>query len=224
MSHSKNIYEKILKLPLFQGMSKSELTQVLTQTKFEFISLAKGKTIIYEGDNCTHLYFLLDGSICMITTPDDHRFNIIESIYAPDILQPEHFFGMTQRYDSTFTSHTDSQLLRIHKNDVNAIIEHFNIFRINLFNMLATQSQRQKHHLWRAIPTNTHQKIVRFFENHSRRPAGEKVFNIKMQQLANEIGESRLQVSRELNRLQNEQLIILTRGQIHIPALERLLM
>ena len=122
MSHSKNIYEKILKLPLFQGMSKSELTQVLTQTKFEFISLAKGKTIIYEGDNCTHLYFLLDGSICMITTPDDHRFNIIENIYAPDILQPEHFFGMTQRYDSTFTSHTDSQLLRIHKNDVNAII------------------------------------------------------------------------------------------------------
>ena len=41
MSHSKNIYEKILKLPLFHGMSKSELTQVLTQTKFEFISLAK---------------------------------------------------------------------------------------------------------------------------------------------------------------------------------------
>ena len=33
MTPSQNIYERILKLPLFSGMSKNELTQVVTETK-----------------------------------------------------------------------------------------------------------------------------------------------------------------------------------------------
>ena len=45
---------------------------------------------------------------------------------------------------------------------------------------------------------------------------------ITMQTLASEIGESRLNVSRELHRLEKENLIQLTRERICIPHLENL--
>jgi hypothetical protein len=55
------------------------------------------------------------------------------------------------------------------------------------------------------------------------RPAGEKTLNIKMETLATLIAESRLNVSRELNAMQQEGLISITRGIIRVPALEKLL-
>ena len=45
-----------------------------------------------------------------------------------------------------------------------------------------------------------------------------------MERLAEELNDSRLNVSRVLNRLQAEGLLELHRGRIDIPQLERLLM
>jgi predicted transcriptional regulator len=56
------------------------------------------------------------------------------------------------------------------------------------------------------------------------RPAGEKTLYIKMETLASLIAESRLNVSRELKKMHHDGLIQLTRGMIHVPALEQLLM
>ena len=45
-----------------------------------------------------------------------------------------------------------------------------------------------------------------------------------METLAKELNDGRLNVSKELNRMSDEGLIILHRGGFVIPALERLLM
>ena len=60
-------------------------------------------------------------------------------------------------------------------------------------------------------------------ESHSVRPAGEKIFHIKMTRLAEEMNVKRIYVSKALNELQSEGLIRLERGRIYIPALENLI-
>ena len=55
-------------------------------------------------------------------------------------------------------------------------------------------------------------------------PAGQKVFFMLMEHLADELNDSRLNVSRVLNQLQREGLVELHRGRVVIPQLERLLM
>ena len=57
---------------------------------------------------------------------------------------------------------------------------------------------------------------------HSIHPAGEKKIKIKMTTLAHELNESRLNISIELNKLQDDGLISLSRGMIIVPALELL--
>lgn len=56
------------------------------------------------------------------------------------------------------------------------------------------------------------------------KPAGTKTVHIKMDRLAEELNENRLNISRELNKMQDEGLLQLKRAIIHIPSLERLIM
>ena len=210
-------------LPLFQGMSSNDMTSVAGKTKFAFHRVAKGKKVVSEGDPCQNLFFLLDGSMQVTSRADDNSYSMVEEMSAPDVIQPERIFGLTQRYSKTFTALTDCQLVSISKAEMLRLSEEHMIFQLNLLNIISTQSQRITHQPWRVRPQGIRNKIVRFVETHSMRPAGEKTLYIKMETLAMLIAESRLNVSKELNAMQKEGLISITRGIIRIPALEKLM-
>jgi CRP-like cAMP-binding protein len=76
---------------------------------------------------------------------------------------------------------------------------------------------------WTRPPQSLEERVIRFLVQHSTYPAGHKVFNILMTRLADELNDSRLNVSRVLNDMQHKGLITLGRGKIDIPQLERLL-
>ena len=96
------------------------------------------------------------------------------------------------------------------------------VFRLNLLNIISTQSQRLQQQPWHPQPSDLRQRIIHFFKDRSLRPAGEKVFKIKMVRLATELNASRLDISIALNAMQADGLVKLTRGYITVPALERL--
>lgn len=217
------IFEKLLMLPLFQGMSSTDLTSVAGKTKFAFHRVAKGKKVVSEGDQCQNLFFLLEGSLQVTSWADDNSYSMVEEMTAPDVIQPERIFGLTQRYTKTFTALTECRLIGISKAEVLRLSEEHMIFQLNLLNIISTQSQRITHQPWRVRPQGIRNKIIRFVETHSMRPAGEKTLYIKMETLATLIAESRLNVSKELNAMHQEGLINITRGIIHIPALEKLM-
>ena len=217
-----DIYSRLQKLPLFLGMSKSDLDQVVGRAKFEFLNLSHGKTLVHEGESCLHLHFLLKGEMRAIRSADDHRFVVSETVTAPDMFQAEVLWGLHQRYTYTFTTLRECLLVRIDKPDTLRLVEESEIFRLNILNAVTTRTQQLVHQSWYHRPHGIQQKLVRFFVTHCRRPAGEKHFNIKMTQLAHEIGESRLNVSRALHQMQKENLLFLGRAEIDIPFLEKL--
>jgi DNA-binding transcriptional regulator YhcF (GntR family) len=90
-------------------------------------------------------------------------------------------------------------------------------------NLIATQTQKQLLQLWRRTPVSLQERIRRFFIQHCVYPAGHKVFNILMERLADELNDSRLNVSKALNQMQREGVIELHRGRVVIPQLERLM-
>jgi CRP-like cAMP-binding protein len=218
------LYNSLLQLPLFQGMSQSDLSDIIEHTKFDFLKVQKDKVAIKEGDSCTNFFFLLNGTLKVEGIADDHSYKIIEYISAPAIIQPEHLFGLVQRFSRTFIAETDVNFMALDKGEAMKLTDNFIIFRLNLINLLSTQTQKVNHVLWRKRPADIRQRIIRFIESRCMRPAGDKEIQIHMEALAAEINESRLNVSKELNSLDSEHLIELHRGGIHIPALEKLLM
>lgn len=218
------IYEKLLLFPLFQGMSRDDLEQVAGHTRFGFSKINAGSTVVDEGEDCRQLYFLINGSLRVETTADDGGYRVAEQLEAPVILQPEAIFGYTQRYSHTYIAQTDANFIIVGKDEVLRLSEDFLVFRLNLLNLYATQTQKTSRMLWQYVPDSLERRIVRFFAQHCIYPAGPKVFHILMNRLASELNDSRLNVSRALNDLQGEGKVVLRRGRVEIPLMERLLM
>ncbi len=214
--------DQLLELPLLQGMSRSDINEVIAHTKLGFHKVLQGKNVIAEGDPCTHLYLLIKGKLRAASFADDRSYAIYDYMSAPNILQPECIFGMTQRFTKTFNACTECHFIRLEKSEVMRLSTEHEIFRMNLLNIICTQSQRAGRMPWRVPAEGIRNKIIRFVEYRSIRPAGRKELVIRMEDLARMLNESRLNISRELRKMKKEGLIEQGRGRFIIYALEKL--
>jgi CRP-like cAMP-binding protein len=205
-------------------MSRDDLEIVAGHTRFGFLKMTAGRQVIHAGEPCTHLYFLINGSLKVESFSDDGRYSVVEQMSSPCILQQESIFGYYQRYTHNFYALTDVNFLMLDKEEVVRLSEDFLVFRLNLMNHLATQAQKLIQAQWRRSPQSLQERVVRFFFLHTLYPAGPKTFHILMERLAEEVNDSRLNVSRLLKALEQEELVESHRGRVEIPQLERLIM
>ena len=218
------IYEQLQQFTLFQGLSRTELLQMAGNTKFGFMKVAAGQPVVREGEECRQLHFLIGGSLSVQTMSDDGGYRLCEQLAAPWLLQADVLFGLRPRFTLTATTLTEAHFITLSKDEVLRLIDDFLIIRLNLLNIMSSQSQRNAHRVWRSCPSTLEDRIVRFLLDHSLYPAGPKTLYILMERLAGELNDSRLNVSRALNAMKRQGLLQLHRGRIEVPSLERLLM
>ena len=216
------LYDKLIELPLFIGISTDELSDIVGQTKFGFHKLAVDRPLVSTDDKCTQLFFLMSGTLRVVSYADNYRYRIEEELSAPAVIQPEHLFGLQQRYTKDFIAQTDCSLLSLDKAEVLRLLDSYLIFRLNLLNSISMQAQRMSRVPWRQQSSDIRQQFVNFLRLRCLTQAGCKVLRIRMEELAKELHQSRLNVSRMLNALQNEGLLTMSRGIIIVPQLETL--
>ncbi|RRD03006.1 Crp/Fnr family transcriptional regulator [Prevotella sp. OH937_COT-195] len=209
-------------LPLFQGMSRNDIENVVAHTRLGFSKHGKNKVVINEGKKCVNLCFLMQGEMEAVTNAYDGSYSIGETFGAPAMIQPECLFGLKQIYTKTFIATTECRMVYIGKNEVTKLMAEFDIFRINMLNILCTKVQRLSHMQWQKPPQDIRRKIFAFVEKRCQTAVGHKTMKIKMEVLAEQIGESRINVSSCLAALENEGLLKHSRATMDIPALERL--
>jgi CRP-like cAMP-binding protein len=216
------LYDHLLRFQLFQGLSRGELLQMAGNTKFGFRKEESGATVVREGDDCRQLLFLVSGAMQLTTHSEDGTYRLVERLAAPWLLQPDVLFGITPRYSGTYITLEPCHFITLSKDEVLRLTDDFLIIRLNLMNMLSTMAQKRNRQPWRRVPTTLDERFVRFVMDHSIYPAGTKTLHILMTHLAANLNDSRLNISRMLNRLQAHGLIELHRGSIVIPSLEKL--
>ena len=216
------LYDKLVELPLFIGISTDELSDIVGQTKFGFHKLAVDRPLVSTDDKCTQLFFLMSGTLRVVSYADNYRYRIEEELSAPAVIQPEHLFGLQQRYTKDFIAHTDCSLLSLDKAEVLRLLDSYLIFRLNLLNSISMQAQRMSRIPWRQQSSDIRRQFINFLRLRCLTQAGCKVLRIRMEELAKELHQSRLNVSRMLNALQNEGLLTMSRGIIIVPQLETL--
>ena len=205
------IYNRLLELPLFLGIGATDLAEIVRTTRFGFLKLKPKEILAKENEKSGKLYFLMDGILSVESYADNHSYSIIEEVEKPSAIQPERIFGLMQYYSKTFVAKTKCNILYIDKSE-----------GLNFLNMLSSQAQRGSRISWQQQPKDIKEKFIYFIRTHCVYPAGKKIVKINMQTLANELHESRLNVSKMLNALNANNVIALTRGQINIALLEKL--
>ncbi len=217
------MYETLLAQPLFQGMSHSDLEQVVGHTRFDFSNVAAQELIAAEGERSDGIFFITAGTLSATGESDDHSYSLCEHLSAPWTIEPERLFGLNPRYSRTYQAETSCRIFRIGKEDVVTLANQFEVFRLNLLNIYTTHAQRLSRQVWHTPPQGIKEKIARFVAERCLVPVGEKTVDIKMTTLAHLIGESRLNVSHALHALSEEGLATLWRGGFCISQLEHLL-
>lgn len=217
------MYENLLCLPYFQGMSKDDITAILDKVKLEFFSYGDKEVVRERGDECNRFTLLTKGTIISEATAPDGSYKIIEEHSAPLAIEPYSMFGYTTDYKRRYTSKGESTLLAIDKNYFFSEFSKQSIFMLNFMNLISRKVQLLEKSIWEETPTTIEGRIIKFIEQRCESRVGYKQLHIKMERLAEILCETRLNVSKALNSLQEQGLITLSRKEIHIPRFEELL-
>lgn len=213
------MYETLLQLPLFQGLCTDDFTCIIEKVKFHFRSYSGNETIMNQGEACKQLAFLLEGTLSSQRTDDEHGFRLIETITAPAIIEPYSLFGMYPHYESTYQVQELAKLLVIDKSYILSELSNYEIFRLNYFNLLSNRAQVNHRKLWNTHIGPLNEKLANFFLLRCIKPEGTKILQIGMEELAELINETRINVSRKLNELREKGIIQLKRKEIFIPEM-----
>lgn len=205
------MYDNLLLLPLFQGLSKNNLTTIIEKVKFHFHTYEEGETIIRQGDDCRQLCFLMNGEVTAQITDPTHGFSITEVLEAPFNIELYSLYGMHTRYRATYTARTKVNLLTIDKDYIFQELSKYYIFRLNFLNILSNHCQNAQNKLWNTHIGSLSEKFIQFISLRSQTQTGEKTLLITMEDLANLISETRINVSRLLNQLQADGHLTLRR-------------
>ena len=216
------MYDNLLLLPLFQGLSKNDLTTIIEKVKLHFHTFHEGEVFLQQGATCHQLCFLLNGEIKVQTKDATHGFSLSEVLKEPCIIEPHSVFGMQTRYTATYTAHSTISVLTIDKSFIFSELNKHEIFRLNFLNILSNRNQVAYQKLWNTHIGSISEKFMNFIALRSQIQEGEKTLQITMEDLANLIGETRINLSRLLNDLQEMGLVQLKRKAIFIPRFEQL--
>lgn len=216
-------YELLTKLPLLQGLSGKELAHIESVIGMEVNEVpTMKKPLICQNDPCTHLIFLTTGKLLRQYISDDGLFMTKSIIQAPTVLEPHNLYGLDCRFRCSYTPLKDVSLITIKKRDVMQHLMKADIFRINYFNLLSAVIRKKETLLQPTRNQTVKQKIIQFLQRLFTDCEGQAEISIKMTDLADYIGETRLNTSRALNQLEDEHTIELKRSLIVIPEVNML--
>lgn len=216
------MYDHLLLLPLFQGLSKNDLTSIIEKVKLHFRVYQEGEVILQQEAPCRQLCFLLKGEIVAQTQSKDKDYTLSEVLKGPYTIEIQSLFGMHTHYTATYIAQTQVHILTIDKSFIFSELNNHEIFQLNYLNILSNRSQVLYQKMWATYTGTLQEKFVQFIALRSQSQEGAKTLQITMEDLATLIDETRINLSRLLNSLQDKGLVQLRRKEIFIPRFEKL--
>ena len=209
-------------LPFFQGMSKDEITSILDKVKLVFTRHADGERIAAQGSPCNSLTLLVRGTLTSKCVSPDGRYTLIEELTTPFAFEPYSLFGLSPTYRNSYYAKGECDILTIDKSYLFNEFSRYDIFMMNIMNILCQRVQQKNAQIWNARRLPMTEKIIEFIAVRTESPEGCKTLQIKMDDLADILDVTRINVSTALNKLQKSGLIELRRKEIHIPSFKLL--
>lgn len=204
-------------------MSKDEITSILDKVAFDFQNLTDGDTICNIGDRCDKFIIITNGEALSTVVAPDGTYALSEEISAPYAIEPYSLFGQDTTFKRKYTAKGNCTILVIDKQYLFSEFTKYEIFTINFLNLISRRAQMQSYAIWNYTPSSIKGRIVQFIGMRCNCVNGRKSVQIKMERLAGILCETRLNVSKALNEMQDEGFIELHRKEIVVPSLKKMI-
>jgi len=219
---TKTIYETILSLPLFQGMERLKLINVLEKVNLFFEKYQKDDVIVQKGEECERLVFLLKGSVICETVDKSEKFSIYERIKGFAVLYPAFLFGKDTRYPATITAADNASILSIEKRQVFDLLREEELFLLNFLNIVSNKAQASFDKIMSLSGTDLKKNVAFFILSFTERGSSDIRIKSSQQDLADFLGVARPSLLKVINELKEEGIIEYKRKEITILDMQKL--
>lgn len=217
------MYNMLMRLPLFQGMSQEHLFEILEQTTFHFRKVEHQKIAFSQGEWCNQLTFLMAGELTATTQAPCAELSFEETFGPHAVIEPHSLFGKRPTYKATYTARGEVSLLCIDKRHIYTLLHSYEIFRINIINLISSKAEDLHARQWAISPKTLEERFISLIHNLCTTPRGPKTMHAKMEELARLLDCTRLKVSSILNKWEKEDLITMHRKAFVIHDMAKLL-
>ena len=218
-----SMYETIMELPLFKGVSHDKISELIETTKFHFLKYGNGETIIESGETCTHLRFLVSGSIVRRTASINRKVVVSEIIDAPNVIGPERLFGIDTTYPFTVTAHGECGILQIDKADYINILQNDKLFIFNILNLLSRNHQKNIQAVLSLSSGSVAERLAFIVLSVTQRGSRELKVEFRQKDMCAMLGVQRTSLMNSLNTLAKQGVITFTTSEISVIDRELLL-
>lgn len=137
-----SMYQQLMQLPLFQGVSTEKITALVEKLPFHFLKFRSGEQILAAGDPCTHIKFVVSGKVRVTMPCAQLRITMEQTLATPNVLAADYLFGRETVYPFTAVADGPCGILQLLKSDYVKMINTDKVFLFNILNFLSSGSQR----------------------------------------------------------------------------------
>lgn len=212
------IVQSLLHSPLFQGISPATLTSDLQSIVIRRRRYEKGEIIARQGEVCSRLIILIQGSVRGELVDYSGKFIKVEDIAAPRALAPLFLFGQNNSFPVEVTANVGIETLEISKENILKLFVRNQRFLENYLNLSANYARILSDKLLLVSFKTIRQKVASYLLRLHREQQSTLCITLdrSQQALSDYFGVSRPSLSRELAHMQNDGLIKMGRKQIEI--------
>lgn len=211
-----NMYEVLISLPLFAGVSYERMLEVVGSTKFHFLKYMPGEVFIRPGEPCTHLKFIISGSARLSIANSDERFVVSQTLEAPNVIAPDYIFGRSTVYPCTATAITRTGILQIAKADYLKILNSDSIFLFNFLNNLSMNAQKAVDGVLSVAAGSLEERIAFWIIALTQPGSVDVVMSCRQRDLYSVFGVQRASFIKALDGMKDRGLIDYTSTEIRV--------
>ena len=137
-----SMYEMIMDLPLFKGVSKDHISQFLERTHVGFRNYKVGDPVVSPGEDVKMVRFLISGEINVIYRLNDTGLSVEEKVGTGRVLGADRLFGLNHTYPYKAVATTKVSIMEFSKEQYVNLLQTDHIYMLNFFNFLSLRAQR----------------------------------------------------------------------------------
>lgn len=206
-SSSDSIFTTLRELPLFQGVSQARLQEVAGNVKLHFQKYAPGDVLVNAGDPCTHIRFVVSGSVRLSVANSNGRFCVEQTLSAPQVIEPDYLFGRSPYYPCTATAITTVGIMQIAKEDYRRMLQSDTVFLFNFLNTVSTDAQKGVHGILAVATGSLEERLAFWIVSMTQPGSTDVVLRCQHRDLYALFGVSRSSYFATLDRLKEQGII-----------------
>lgn len=217
------MFELLMELPLFQGVSHSKLAEIVGSAKFHFLKYPAGETIIRAGDRCDHLTFVISGGVRSTVTNINGRFSVGQTLSAPSVIAPDFLFGKITDYPCDVVALESTGILKISKSDYLHILSADSVFAFNYLNTLSVNAQKAVEGILSLTSGELPERIAFWIIALTQAGGTDIAMTCRARDLSSIFGVQRSTFEANMRQMQEAGLVEYDQTQISIPDRSRML-